>query len=255
MTYLHWKLSLRRQPGARPRVRRDSSGAGSSRTGSRTGCASSGRALARISSGATPRPTCSCCRRAPRRTEWWSPKRLRAACPSSQPTSAASRRLWAGSGGARPGILVPRDNPDALAGSLRRWLGDAEIRRTWRCAARERRASLLGWSATTSVLAECSQRRRDDRRAHTGQLFMVELREPADAGARSRELVERLRRRFPAIGGLVIHDLASGTGSMGRWLAPLLPGPQRWYSTIWTRISWTSPQSRRRRQLRTAIPS
>jgi hypothetical protein len=26
----------------------------------------------------------------------------------------------------------------------------------------------------------------------------------------------------------VIHDLACGTGSMGRWLAPLLPGPQRW---------------------------
>src|SRR6187549_2461432 len=56
----------------------------------------------------------------------------------------------------------------------------------------------------------------------------LELREPADADARSRELVERLRPRFPAIGGLVIHDLASGTGSFGRWLAPLLPGPQRW---------------------------
>jgi hypothetical protein len=26
----------------------------------------------------------------------------------------------------------------------------------------------------------------------------------------------------------VIHDLACGTGAMGRWLAPLLPGPQRW---------------------------
>jgi hypothetical protein len=26
----------------------------------------------------------------------------------------------------------------------------------------------------------------------------------------------------------VIHDLGSGTGSMGRWLAPLLPGPQHW---------------------------
>src|SRR5262249_2374827 len=34
-------------------------------------------------------------------------------------------------------------------------------------------------------------------------------------------------RRLPA-GGLVIHDLACGSGSMGRWLAPLLPGPQRW---------------------------
>jgi hypothetical protein len=26
----------------------------------------------------------------------------------------------------------------------------------------------------------------------------------------------------------VVHDLACGTGAMGRWLAPLLPGPQHW---------------------------
>ena len=26
----------------------------------------------------------------------------------------------------------------------------------------------------------------------------------------------------------VIHDLGCGTGSMGRWLAPRLPGPQHW---------------------------
>lgn len=55
------------------------------------------------------------------------------------------------------------------------------------------------------------------------------LREPADAAARSHELVHLLRDRLlPADGRLVIHDLASGTGSMGRWLAPLLPEPQHW---------------------------
>ncbi|MFI7542693.1 methyltransferase domain-containing protein [Actinoplanes sp. NPDC049599] len=52
------------------------------------------------------------------------------------------------------------------------------------------------------------------------------LREPADAAARARDLVEALR--LPAGGELVIRDLGCGTGSMGRWLAPLLPGPQRW---------------------------
>jgi hypothetical protein len=52
------------------------------------------------------------------------------------------------------------------------------------------------------------------------------LREPADAAARSRELVEHLS--LPASGRWVIHDLGGGTGSMGRWLAPLLPGPQHW---------------------------
>jgi hypothetical protein len=52
------------------------------------------------------------------------------------------------------------------------------------------------------------------------------LRERADAAARSRELVEHLGP--PSTGRWVIHDLGGGTGSMGRWLAPLLPGPQRW---------------------------
>jgi SAM-dependent methyltransferase len=54
------------------------------------------------------------------------------------------------------------------------------------------------------------------------------LREPADAAARSPELVEHLGRRFPARGHLVIHDLGCGTGAMGRWLGPRLPGPQHW---------------------------
>lgn len=56
----------------------------------------------------------------------------------------------------------------------------------------------------------------------------LELREGADAAARARELVGRLRRHLPAGGGLVIHDLACGTGAMGRWLAPRLPARQRW---------------------------
>jgi SAM-dependent methyltransferase len=56
----------------------------------------------------------------------------------------------------------------------------------------------------------------------------LDLREPADAAARDPELVESLRQRLPSTGCLVIHDLGCGTGSMGRWLAPLLPGPQHW---------------------------
>ncbi len=54
------------------------------------------------------------------------------------------------------------------------------------------------------------------------------LREPADAAARTRDLVDTLRRQHPATGRWVIHDLGGGTGAMGRWLAPLLPGPQHW---------------------------
>ena len=50
----------------------------------------------------------------------------------------------------------------------------------------------------------------------------LSLREPADAAARSAELVVYVDQP------VVVHDLGAGTGSMARWLAPRLPGPQRW---------------------------
>ena len=50
------------------------------------------------------------------------------------------------------------------------------------------------------------------------------LREPADAAARAIDLVDELGRHTT----WVIHDLGCGTGAMGRWLAPLLPGQQHW---------------------------
>lgn len=56
----------------------------------------------------------------------------------------------------------------------------------------------------------------------------LELREEADAAARARELVGQLCQRVPAEGPWLIHDLACGSGAMGRWLAPLLSGQQRW---------------------------
>jgi hypothetical protein len=66
----------------------------------------------------------------------------------------------------------------------------------------------------------------------------LELREPADAAARSVELAQVLAQRLadPAVcepadeqtRRLVVHDLGAGTGSMARWLGPRLPGPQRW---------------------------
>lgn len=72
------------------------------------------------------------------------------------------------------------------------------------------------------------------------------LREPADAEARCTELavsagvhlaavyppgvraaVDRPEVRAGA-DGPVVRDLGAGTGSMARWLSPLLPGPVRW---------------------------
>ncbi|BCB91211.1 SAM-dependent methyltransferase [Phytohabitans suffuscus] len=54
------------------------------------------------------------------------------------------------------------------------------------------------------------------------------LREPADADARAVELLDGLRERMSARTRPVIRDLGAGSGSMGRWLAPRLGGPQHW---------------------------
>ncbi|NLU78599.1 class I SAM-dependent methyltransferase [Micromonospora sp. HNM0581] len=54
------------------------------------------------------------------------------------------------------------------------------------------------------------------------------LREPADVAARSTDLVDTLRVALPDRRPVVVHDLGAGTGSLGRWLAPLLPGAQHW---------------------------
>ncbi|HEV7197083.1 MAG TPA: class I SAM-dependent methyltransferase [Pedococcus sp.] len=56
----------------------------------------------------------------------------------------------------------------------------------------------------------------------------LQLREPADAAARSPALASHARRLLPQGRPVVIHDLGCGTGAMMRWLAPQLPGPQHW---------------------------
>ncbi|MEU7468709.1 class I SAM-dependent methyltransferase [Streptomyces sp. NPDC044984] len=60
----------------------------------------------------------------------------------------------------------------------------------------------------------------------------LQLREPADAAARSYDLLDPLRVRLAdpprRADGRVVHDIGCGTGSMGRWLAPHLDGAQHW---------------------------
>ena len=113
--------------------------------------------------------------------------------------------------GSVPGLLVEADE---LAGAVRRWLTDARPAGA---------AAALGPGPAGD--ADRLGRHRPDRvrRAGGGMTTFADwlaLREPADAAARSAELVDRLALRPP----LLIHDLGSGTGSMARWLAPRLPG-------------------------------
>ncbi|MFC6085958.1 SAM-dependent methyltransferase [Sphaerisporangium aureirubrum] len=53
------------------------------------------------------------------------------------------------------------------------------------------------------------------------------LREPADTAARADVLLPPLLAHLP-LAPLVVRDLGCGTGAMGRWLSPRLPGPQHW---------------------------
>jgi hypothetical protein len=56
------------------------------------------------------------------------------------------------------------------------------------------------------------------------------LREQADAAARAATLLDPLRTYLDGR-PIVVRDLGSGTGSMGRWLAPQLGGEQTWTLT------------------------
>jgi glycosyltransferase involved in cell wall biosynthesis len=70
------------------------------------------------------------------------------------------RTLGHSARGEAPGLLVPADDPDALAAALASWLGDQRVRRRLREAAVERRTALPRWSATAERIAAVLE---DDR--------------------------------------------------------------------------------------------
>lgn len=61
--------------------------------------------------------------------------------------------LGRNSKGTVPGLLVPSGESAALAGALRRWLEDADLRRSLRAAALERRDTLPQWDHAVAPLA------------------------------------------------------------------------------------------------------
>jgi len=60
--------------------------------------------------------------------------------------------------GSVPGLLVPPDDPVALAGALRQWLIDTSLRVRIRTSALHRRGMLHGWATTTRDLADLLER-------------------------------------------------------------------------------------------------
>jgi glycosyltransferase involved in cell wall biosynthesis len=66
--------------------------------------------------------------------------------------------LGAAPDGTLPGLLVPPDDPAALAAAIRRWLTDAGWRETLRDAAGKRRQTLKSWDETVRSVSEVLDR-------------------------------------------------------------------------------------------------
>jgi glycosyltransferase involved in cell wall biosynthesis len=56
--------------------------------------------------------------------------------------------------GSLPGMLVAPDDPAALAGALRRWLSDTDLRQQLKRSARGRRTTLMGWAVTAELISK-----------------------------------------------------------------------------------------------------
>jgi glycosyltransferase involved in cell wall biosynthesis len=72
-------------------------------------------------------------------------------------TGGVTEALGTTGDGVRPGLLTPPGDVDALAEALRGWLTRPELRRELRAAARERRATLTGWSETAGRVGRVLQ--------------------------------------------------------------------------------------------------
>ena len=97
----------------------------------------------------------------------------------------------------------------------------------------------------TSLRRSPPRPHRPERRTMTPGVnsAWLAVREPEDARARSTALAEALASQVHGT-PVIAHDLGSGTGSMMRWLAPMLPGPQNW--TLHDRDVRFLPRRRRR---------
>lgn len=130
--------------------------------------------------------------------------------------------------GSVPGILVPPHDSGQLADGLRRWLGEPDLRRRLRLSARRRRGMTQGWEGVArGMAAELELLRAEGCGEPAFTKEWLDLREGADSAARATRLLDALPDR-PADEPMVIRDLGCGTGSLGRWLAGRMSGPQHW---------------------------
>ena len=125
------------------------------------------------------------------------------------------------------GYLVPPGDPVAMARALGRLLGpdgQEELQRLGE-AARRHAALLPDWTEAARGFAQALIELAPEERFTPSWLA---LREPVDHRSRAAELLPPLVAAWTERGWVHVVDLGSGTGSNLRYLAPHLPGPQRW---------------------------
>jgi len=123
--------------------------------------------------------------------------------------------------------LVPPGDPAAMARVLGRLLGPGgqeEVRRLGEVA-RRHAALLPDWTEAAKGFAQALGELATEERFTSSWLT---LREPVDHRSRAAELLAPLASAWTERGWSDVVDLGSGTGSNLRYLAPHLPGPQRW---------------------------
>lgn len=136
------------------------------------------------------------------------------------------------------GLAVPPGDSEALAQALRRLLANPAERLALRDGARAARVRLADWTQAGATFATALERLSGlppacSSSPHPDTVFDADwlaLRRAADHAARDPRL-NALAADWLAPRGhrpLRILDLGTGSGSNPQYLAPRLPGPQRW---------------------------
>ncbi|MFP4643675.1 MAG: glycosyltransferase family 4 protein [Spirochaetales bacterium] len=125
----------------------------------------------------------------------------------------------------RAGIAVSPGDIDALSQALERVIVDSDLRRQLQRGADDARRRLPGWREAARAFGQALQ-------APAGAHFeagWLALREPVDREARSLRLTGLASKWLQSRSSKPhLVDLGSGRGSNFCFLAPHLPGPQRW---------------------------
>jgi glycosyltransferase involved in cell wall biosynthesis len=86
--------------------------------------------------------------------------------------------------GTAPGILVPPEDPPALAAALRRWFREQELRHALRISALHRRRTLDRWEVTAQRMGDVLERLGEGRTEHGGSAAHTRPEgDPGDADA------------------------------------------------------------------------